>query len=125
MNIDDLKREHPSLYAQVAEEVSAQATKKERDRIASLTAFIGIDENLVNTKIADGTFLTEAERSDLSIKLVKAQFQSQEKKEIEAAITEQPKAVETSKVEQGAENKSQEDLEYEAMKKELFSELKK
>lgn len=123
MNIDDLKREHPSLYAQVVEEVSAQATKKERDRIASLTAFIGIDENLVNTKIADGTFLTEAERSDLSIKLVKSQFQSEEKKAIEAAINEQPKDVEPSKVQQGTEAKSQEDLEYETYKKELFEKL--
>lgn len=125
MTIEDLKRDHPSLYAQVAEEVSAQAAKKERDRLASLTPFLGIDENLINTKINDGTYLTESERSELSIKLVKAQFQSEEKKAIEAAITEQAKAVETSKVEQGAEAKSQEDLDYEALKEEMFKKFKK
>lgn len=121
MTKEELKSQHPSVYDAIVAEATDIASKRERDRVASLTAYIGVDEAFVKAKINDGTFLSEAERSDLSIKLVNAQFKGQEKKEIEAVIEKTPEPIVVAKVADSKVEASAEDNELEAEYKKIFN----
>lgn len=121
MTKEELKSSHPSVYDAIVAEATEFAKKAERDRVASLTAYMSIDEAFVKAKISDGTSLSEAERTDLTIKLVKAQFKDAEVKEVEKVIEAKVEPIIVAKVEQKEAETSEEDKELDAEYKKIFN----
>lgn len=69
MTIEQLKAEHPALYAQVVAEGVAQ----ERDRVEACMAFIDIDANGVKAAIESGKPLTQKQMADFTVKALSAE----------------------------------------------------
>ena len=57
MTIQELKKDHPELYAQAVQ----AGVKQERDRVEAIAELAGSDETFVKEKIASGEALTKAE----------------------------------------------------------------
>lgn len=66
MTLDELKAQHPAVYAQAV----AEGVVKEKDRVESIMAFVDIDSETVKTAIAAGSPLTQKQMSELAIKQV-------------------------------------------------------
>lgn len=66
MTIEQLKAEHPAVYAAAL----ALGVEQEKDRVGSIMAFNDIDPEAVKKAIASGKFLSETEKSELAIKAI-------------------------------------------------------
>lgn len=101
MTIDQLKAEHPAVYAQVLELGQSNGIKAERDRAGSWLAFGDVDFPSVAKGIKDGeklsqTAMAELSRKSFSAKSLKdAEAESEEEIETTQEETIEPTAMDT------------------------------
>lgn len=72
MTIDQLKAEHPALFAQVIAQGHEQGAAAERDRVGSFMAFFEADPKAVKVGIESGKAMTDTQRSEFAIAAYKA-----------------------------------------------------
>ena len=101
MTIDQLKAEHPAVYAQVLELGQSNGIKAERDRAGSWLAFGDVDFPSVAKGIKDGETLSQTAMAELSRKSFSAQSIAEAESESEEAVettqeeTTEPTAIDT------------------------------
>lgn len=100
MNIQELKAQHPALYAEVFALGETSGAQKEQDRVGSITAFMTVDPEGVKAAIASGKPLTETQRSEWLLKASSADHLAKVKKDSEKEV-------------QNAETKTEEQLKAE------------
>ena len=94
MTIEQLKAEHPAVYAQAL----ALGVAGEKDRVGSIMAFNEIDPDLCLATIKSGASFTETQKSELMIKGMSKLVLAKTKEESAApVVTEEVKTGETEK----------------------------
>lgn len=111
MTIEQLKAEHPALFAQVV----ALGVEKEKDRVEACLAFIDVDAKAVKAAIESGKDLSQKQMAEFALKAVSV-------KSLEALAGEGAKPVATSEVSDVEKNAKAKEIE--AFEKSLDSHLK-
>lgn len=75
MTVQEIKAQHPEAYAEIVKEVTAEATAKERQRVAAWSKFREADAKLVDEAIKSGENYGDNQETlaELNIKMIKAQ----------------------------------------------------
>ena len=73
MTVEQLKAEHPGVYAQVFSAGSESGIKAERERSSAFLAFMEADTEAVVSAIKDGSEFNNSVMADMTAKLVSAQ----------------------------------------------------
>lgn len=68
MTLEQLKAEHPTVYAQALKE----GVEQERDRVSAFLAFLEFDTEGVSQAIKDGSAMTQKHMAEFSVKAVTA-----------------------------------------------------
>lgn len=79
MTLEELKAQHPALYAQIVAEAKAAGAAEEKDRIEALMVYVDVDPDTVKAAIAEGREFSKKEIAEMNRKEVLAlQNQQQE-----------------------------------------------
>lgn len=97
MTLDELKANHPALYAQIIKEGHEAGVKAEKDRVESILVFNDVDPEGCKTAIEAGTPLTSKQMAEFARKSMSAETLDKVKKD--SAKDVETKEVETPKTE--------------------------
>lgn len=95
MTLDELKAQHPAIYAQVIAAGKTEGTTEERARVKAFMQWHKYDSAGVEAKIADGSPFGMAEVSEFSLKALNAKgLETISKENAKEVITEEAKVKE-------------------------------
>ena len=87
MTFEQIKAEHPAVFAQIIAIGEASGTAKEKDRVGSYLAFMEAAPEAVKAGIASGNAMSETQRSEFAMAAFKAMANHTETTEQTAPVT--------------------------------------
>jgi ATP-dependent protease ClpP protease subunit len=87
MTIEQLKAEHPAIYAAIVAEGERIGAANEKDRVGSFLAFVEVDAKAVKAGIDSGLKMSETQRSEFAMAAYKVQMNQEEVTVIPPVVT--------------------------------------
>jgi ATP-dependent protease ClpP protease subunit len=117
MTIIEIKEKHPVAYKEIIALGVKVGVAAEKDRVGSLMAFNAVDPKAVKAAIDSGEPISETFRSDMAVKMAHPDYQAKIKEDSTEEIDPNTETKEEKA-------KTEEDKEVEALKNEVFANLK-